>query len=178
MKIEEIETPAELLIQPSAERWLNFDVIEPNKLAWMKNVDIPKLTKSKEFEARFDFEGWLLAYSSTDINEKNRILYHHGEEPGQVSYNKRVIALNCIANILSLNWTGVYDGILDLPIEQIFFVVRFCLDDNTPAVLNASIKAMRNLIFSQVDETCLDSLLGFGLGLVQPVLAVDNDKGR
>lgn len=73
---------------------------------------------------------------------------------------QKIIAINTIANILALNSTGIYDGIIDVPIEQIFFVIRFCLDDNTPGVLNASIKAMRNLIFSQVDETCLDSLLG------------------
>ncbi|KAG5861095.1 RNA polymerase II-associated protein 1, partial [Gonioctena quinquepunctata] len=88
---------------------------------------------------------------------------------------QKILALNSIANILSLNSTGVYDEIIEIPIEQMFFVIRFCLDDNTPGVLNASIKAMRNLIFSQVDETCVDSLLGFGLGLVQPVLAVDNE---
>lgn len=88
---------------------------------------------------------------------------------------QKILALNTIANILSLYSTGVYDDIIDLPLEQIFFVIRFCLDDNTPAVLNASIKAMRNLFFSQVDETCLDSLLGFDLGMVQPTLAVDNE---
>ncbi|KAJ8961047.1 hypothetical protein NQ314_005976 [Rhamnusium bicolor] len=190
MDIEEIETPVELLTQPSAEKWLNFDTIETNKLAWMKSVDIPKIDKSKQFEARFDFEGWLLPYSEPEINEKNRILYHHGEDPGRPGYTlqelfqlsrssviqQKIIALNCIANILSLNSTGIYDDIIDIPIEQIFFVVRFCLDDNTPTVLNASIKAMRNLIFSQIDETCLDSLLGFALGHIQPVLAVDNEK--
>lgn len=88
---------------------------------------------------------------------------------------QKTLAINTIANILALYSTGVYDNILDLPMEQIFFVIRFCLDDNTPAVLNASIKAMRNLFFSQVDEVCLDSLLGFGLGCVQPTLAVDNE---
>lgn len=69
----------------------------------------------------------------------------------------------------------MYDDIIDLPLEQIFFVIRFCLDDNTPAVLNASIKSMRNLFYSQVDETCLDSLLGFDLGTIQPTLGVDNE---
>ncbi|XP_018578046.1 RNA polymerase II-associated protein 1 isoform X2 [Anoplophora glabripennis] len=190
VNIEEIETPAELLTQPSAEKWLNFNTIETNKLAWMKNVDIPNIDKSKQFEARFDFEGWLLPYSEPEINEKNRILYHHGEEPGRPGYTlqelfqlsrssviqQKIIALNCIANILSLNSTGVYDDIIDIPLEQIFFVIRFCLDDNTPVVLNASIKAMRNLIFSEVDETCLDGLISFGLGHIEPVLAVDNEK--
>lgn len=88
---------------------------------------------------------------------------------------QKILALNTIANILSLYSTGVYDDIIDLPLEQIFFVIRFCLDDNTPAVLNASIKSMRNLFFSQVDETCLDSLLGFDLAMVQPTLAIDNE---
>nr|CAI5819455.1 unnamed protein product [Callosobruchus analis] len=163
VKIEDIKTTQEILTQPKAEKWLNFEIIENNKLAWMKEVDIPQLRKDK-FEARFDFEGWLLPYSEPEISEKNRILYHHGEEPGRP------------ANILSLYSTGVYDEILDLPIEQIFFVIRFCLDDNTPAVLNSSIKALRNLFFSQVDETCLNSLLGFGIGMIQPILAIDHDK--
>ncbi|KAJ8917851.1 hypothetical protein NQ315_010764 [Exocentrus adspersus] len=190
IQVEEIETPAELLKQPTAERWLNFDTVETSKLAWMKDVDIPEINKSKQFEARFDFEGWLLPYSEPEINEQNRVLYHHGEEPGRPGYTlqelfqlsrssviqQKIISLNCIANVLSLNSTGVYDGIIDLPLEQIFFVVRFCLDDNTPAVLNASIKAMRNLIFSQVDESCLDGLKAFGMGLIEPVLAMDNEK--
>ncbi|CAH1115181.1 unnamed protein product [Psylliodes chrysocephalus] len=188
MNVEEMETTADILTQPMADRWLNFDVVEANKLAWMKNIDIPKM-KADKFEARFDFEGWILPYSQPEINEKNRTLYHHGEESGRPGYTlqelfqlsrssviqQKIIAINTIANILALNSTGIYDGIIDVPIEQIFFVIRFCLDDNTPGVLNASIKAMRNLIFSQVDETCLDSLLGFGLGLTQPVLSVDNE---
>ncbi|XP_056635856.1 RNA polymerase II-associated protein 1 [Diorhabda sublineata] len=188
VKIEEIDTTFEILTQPKADKWLNFDIVETNKLAWMKNIDIPKI-KSEKFEARFDFEGWILPYSQSEITEKNRALYHHGDEPGRPGYTlqelfqlsrssiiqQKVLALNTIANILSLNSTGVYDEIIDVPIEQIFFVIRFCLDDNTPSILNASIRAMRNLIYSQVDETCLDSLLGFGLGLIQPVLAIDNE---
>lgn len=51
-----------------------------------------------------------------------------------------------------------------------------CLDDNTPSVLSAAIKAMRNLIFYEVDETCLNSIHGFGFGIVQPVLAIDEEE--
>lgn len=51
--LEEIETPAELLMQPNAEKWLNFNIVEANKLTWMKDVDIPKIDKSKQFEARY-----------------------------------------------------------------------------------------------------------------------------
>lgn len=52
VKIEEIDTACEILGQNHAEKWLNFNVVEANKLAWMKNFDIPKLKKSDNFEAR------------------------------------------------------------------------------------------------------------------------------
>lgn len=69
----------------------------------------------------------------------------------------------------------MYENVIDLPVEQTFFVVRMCLDDNTPSVLNAAIKAMRSLVFYEVDETCLNGILGFGC-VVQPILAVDEDE--
>ncbi|KAJ3642874.1 hypothetical protein Zmor_025623 [Zophobas morio] len=189
MEVEDIDTTSEILKNPDAEKWLNFKVFESSKLAWMKGVEVPKIEKSRSYEARFDFEGWLLPYSEQEITEKSRVLYHHGDEAGRPGYTlqelfqlsrsnviqQKIVALNTIANILELQSTGVYDDVIELPIEQIFFVLRFCLDDNTPAVLNAAIKAMRNLFSSKVDETCLDCLLGFGLGRIQPILAVDND---
>lgn len=70
----------------------------------------------------------------------------------------------------------MYENVIDLPIEQTFFVVRMCLDDNTPSVLNAAIKAMRNLFFYEIDEICLNSILGFGFGVVQPILALDEGE--
>lgn len=82
--------------------------------------------------------------------------------------------MNTLSNVLSLDQTGIYDSVIDIPIEQVFFVIRFCLDDNTPSVLNGAIKALRNLIYFQIDETCIDNMLNFGVGFVQPILAVDN----
>lgn len=52
VNIEELETPSEILARPKADKWLNFDVVETNKLAWMKNIDIPNIKKSGKFEAR------------------------------------------------------------------------------------------------------------------------------
>ncbi|KAF5285459.1 hypothetical protein FQR65_LT02299, partial [Abscondita terminalis] len=63
-----------------------------------------------------------------------------------------------------------------IAIRTNIFVVRFCLDDNTPPVLNSGIKALRNLFYHHVDETCLDYLFAFGLGQTQPILAVDNSE--
>lgn len=77
-----------------------------------------------------------------------------------------------------MHQSGVYDDVIELPLEQIFFVLRFCIDDNTPAVLNSSIKAIRNLFYYPIDETCLDNLLGFGVGMVQPILAINNNENQ
>ncbi|XP_018327334.1 RNA polymerase II-associated protein 1 [Agrilus planipennis] len=187
VNVEDIETTAEIVGHYKSDSWLHFDTIEANKLAWMKSVDIPKIKKNDPYEARFDFDGWLLPFSVPDIDEKNRILYHHGDEPGRPGYTlqelfqlcrssviqQKILALNTIANLLSLYQSGVYRDILELPIEQIFFVVRFCLDDNTPSILNSCVKAMRNLFYYVVDEICVDNLLTFGLEIVQPILAVD-----
>lgn len=52
VKIEEIRATNEILGLPTAEKWLNFDVVEANKLAWMKDVNIPNIKKSQNFEAR------------------------------------------------------------------------------------------------------------------------------
>lgn len=52
IQIEDIEPAKEILTEPKAENWLNFDVVETNKLAWMKNVDIPKIKATEKFEAR------------------------------------------------------------------------------------------------------------------------------
>lgn len=89
---------------------------------------------------------------------------------------QKIIALNTIANILSLHTAGVYENTIDIPIEQTFFVLRMCLDDNTPSVLNAAIKALRNMFYCEIDEACLSNILGFGVGLVQPILAIDEDE--
>lgn len=44
---------AEIMMQPNADKWLNFNTLETNKLAWMADVcDMPVIDKAKPFEAR------------------------------------------------------------------------------------------------------------------------------
>ncbi|XP_066248015.1 RNA polymerase II-associated protein 1 isoform X2 [Euwallacea similis] len=189
VNIEQLEAPKEVLSKPDASGWLHFNKFEASKLAWMKDVTVPKLKNCEGFEARFDFEGYLLPYSVAQINEVNRHLYHHGDEPERPGYSlqellllsrsnisqQRIVALNTLANILSVDQTGIYEQVIDIPIEQVFFVLRVSMDDNVPSVLNVAVKALRNFFFYQIDETCLDNVASFGLGLVQPMLAVDHN---
>lgn len=52
VKLEDIDMATEVLAQPKSEKWLNFDIVESNKLAWMKNVDIPNMKNFENYEAR------------------------------------------------------------------------------------------------------------------------------
>ncbi|XP_050310873.1 RNA polymerase II-associated protein 1 isoform X2 [Anthonomus grandis grandis] len=186
---EEVEVANELLQEADAGNWLNFDQVEATKLAWMKDFNPETDLKSENFEARFDFEGYLSPYK-VEITDANRHLFHHGDEPERPGYSlrellvlarssqlqQRVFGLNTLANILKVEKSGMYDNVLDIPFEQVFFVIRVCLDENTPSVVTASLKAMRNLIYFLLDEACADTMMSFGkVGLYQPVLGVQEE---
>lgn len=83
---------------------------------------------------------------------------------------QRILALNTIANILALYSTGVYDGVLEIPIEQIFFVIRVAIDENTQPVLLAGMRALKNIFYYEIDEMCLDTISYFNSDLTQPIL--------
>lgn len=54
--VQQIETPREILKNHGSEKWLNFDLIEQEKLQWMKNIDLPrKPNDNQEYEARYVF---------------------------------------------------------------------------------------------------------------------------
>lgn len=88
---------------------------------------------------------------------------------------QRIVALNTLSNILAVNSTGVYENVIEIPIEQMFFVLRVAIDDNSPVVLNAAFKAMHHVFWNEIDEVCLDALYGFGCGLTQPLLTVEKE---
>ncbi|XP_065360117.1 RNA polymerase II-associated protein 1 [Calliphora vicina] len=168
----------DLIERSSAEQWIHFDVVEKDKLEWMRDIPMQasKLKEGEKFEARFDWKGVLLPYSLADVkstteNETDdRELYLHGDEPHRPGYTlqelfrlarsnvmqQRVTAFNAIAGILNIYQQGFYDQVLDLPITKIFFLLRFGFDDNTPAMLEVVGKALAYLFYNETDETLLD----------------------
>ncbi|KAM7358732.1 RNA polymerase II-associated protein 1 [Cochliomyia hominivorax] len=168
----------DLIERSSAEKWIHFDVVEKDKLEWMRDIPMQarKLKPGEKFEARFDWKGVLLPYSLADVNNQSekitddRELYLHGDEPHRPGYTlqelfrlarsnvmqQRVTAFSAIAGILNIYQQGFYDQVLDLPITKIFFLLRFGFDDNTPAMLEIVGKAMSYLFYNETDETLLD----------------------
>lgn len=187
----------DFLKDEQAKNWLHFDVLEPEKLEWTRNIEktFANLKPGESFEARFDWKGFLLPfiYTGVDIEPSGNIkddreLYLHGDDPHRPGYSlqelfrlaratvlqQRVAAINAIAGIINIYNQGYYDGILELPMSKIFFFLRFAMDENTPAIVEVSSRALAFLFYNDTDETLLDIAYETKNGLIQPIL--DNRK--
>lgn len=163
----------DLLKQSTSEKWINFDVVEKDKLNWMRDIPmtIPKPDPNQPYEARFDWKGVLLPFSeSPEENKDNRELYLHGDEPSRPGYTlqelfrlarsnviqQRVSAFAAVGGILNIYNQGFYDNVLELPIAKIFFLLRFGFDENAPVILEVVSKALALMFYNETDETLLD----------------------
>lgn len=180
----------DVLSNPNVNKWVHFDQLEKDKLEWMKSIeDSEKMKPDKPYEARFDFNGYLLPYTMS-YTEETKPLFHHGEEPHRPGYSivellelsrssftqQRVMALNTIAGILEFYTAGTYKYKLEIPITKLFFVIRIAMDENKTIILEPALKAMRNVCYNQIDEAALDTLIGYEDGTYQPCL--ENDKSE
>ncbi|KAF9423985.1 hypothetical protein HW555_000694 [Spodoptera exigua] len=180
----------DVLTHPEINKWLHFDSLEKDKLEWMKGIEESKKVKADEpYEARFDFNGYLLPYTM-EYNEKTKPLFHHGDEPHRPGYSitelieltrstvtqQRVMALNTIAGIIEYYSAGTYKNVIEIPVSKLFFIIRIAMDDNKVIILEPALRAMRNLLYNRIDEASLDALIGFEEGTLQPCL--ENDKSE
>ncbi|CAG9558898.1 unnamed protein product [Danaus chrysippus] len=181
---------SDVLSHPHINQWIHFNDLEKEKMEWMKGIEESKKIKPNEpFEARFDFKGYLLPYTM-EYTEETKTLFHHGEEPHRPGYSitelielsrstiiqQRVMALNTIAGLLEYYISGFYKDVIEVPLSKLFFVIRIAMDENKTILLQAALKAMRNLLYNRIDEACLDALLGFEEGSYQPCL--ENNKSE
>uniref|UniRef100_A0A1Q3FUP8 Putative rna polymerase ii-associated protein 1 n=1 Tax=Culex tarsalis TaxID=7177 RepID=A0A1Q3FUP8_CULTA len=186
----------DVLQQQGSDQWINFDILEPEKLQWTKDIQktVKNLKPGETFEARFDWKGTLQPYVNPQESpaKDDRELYLHGEDAERPGYTlqelfrlaranvlqQRISALNAIAGILNIFNQGFYDGVLELPISKIFFFLRFALDENTPAVVEAASRALANLFYNDTDETLLDALTDTERGLYQPEMGLNVTHSR
>lgn len=85
---------------------------------------------------------------------------------------QRISAFGAIAGIFSIYNQGFYDQVLSLPISKIFFLLRFGLDDNTPAQLEVVSRALARLFYNETDEVLLDHIYENAYCHWQPTLQV------
>lgn len=176
VEMKEVKAPIEsmpdidVLKDENSKNWLHFDVIEPAKLEWMRDLpkNMPELKPGEQYEARFDWKGVLLPFKpkDDDVATVSTELYLHGDDSHRPGYTmqelfrlarstvvqQRIAALKSVGGILSIYNQGYYDGIFELPISKMFFLLRYAFDDNTPAMLEESAKALSALFYNETDE--------------------------
>ncbi|XP_067123207.1 RNA polymerase II-associated protein 1-like isoform X2 [Centruroides vittatus] len=179
-----------LPIKPSeTKKWVHMDIVEKEKLAWMSDLPPPKLTDPKTgYIARFDFKGNLISHDQ-DIPTFQG-LHHHGEEPEVPGYSmeelyillrssfqsQRVLSLETLAHILKNNAQGWFDECLqhslmkELLSSGLVPLLRWSLDDNSESLLATAVHAIRNLIYNDYDEICLDLTFTWKGGHINPFL--------
>lgn len=179
IKMREMDTKADslpemdVLKDENSKNWLHFDVIEPSKLEWMRDLpnNLPELKSGEQYEARFDWKGVLLPFNLKDESATNPSteLYLHGDDAHRPGYTlqelfrlarskmvqQRISALGAVGGILSIHNQGYYDGIFDLPVSKIFFLLRYAFDDNTTSVLEVTAKALAALFYNETDEVII-----------------------
>ncbi|XP_049285596.1 RNA polymerase II-associated protein 1 isoform X1 [Anopheles funestus] len=181
----------EVLKEKGSEQWINFDVLEPEKLEWTKDIErsVKELKPGESYEARFDWRGVLQPYVAETNHQQadDRELYLHGEDAQRPGYTlqelfrlarsnvlqQRISALGAIAGMLNIMNQGFYDGVLELPVSKVFFFLRFALDENTPSVVEVASRALASLFYNDTDEILLDTVFDSEYGMVQPELALN-----
>uniref|UniRef100_A0A182K9H0 RNA polymerase II-associated protein 1 N-terminal domain-containing protein n=1 Tax=Anopheles christyi TaxID=43041 RepID=A0A182K9H0_9DIPT len=181
----------EVLKEKGSEQWINFDVLEPEKLEWTKDIErsVKELKPGESYEARFDWKGILQPYVSEPNSQQmdDRELYLHGDDALRPGYTlqelfrlarsnvlqQRISALGAIAGLLNILNQGFYDGVLELPVSKVFFFLRFALDENTPSVVEVASRALASLFYNDTDEILLDTVFDSEYGMVQPELALN-----
>lgn len=193
---ESVPKPSiELIEEAKKKGWVHMDAVEPEKLKWMEDLPAEKTDQpapNEPYNARFDFNGVLLAYKDENVTlEKG--LHHHGEEPERPGYSlqellqlsrssaqqQRCTALTTLANIVEKSRKGWYDKALQPPPltalneRNLLLLLRFSLDDTSVAIVTATLQALRAFLFSEADEVCLDRLYGLN-NYKEPILMPSN----
>lgn len=195
VEMSEAPRPApelDVLKSDASKNWLHFDVIETDKLEWMRDLPatMPELKPGESYEARFDWKGVLLPFRLAANESTSSELFLHGDDAHRPGYTmqelfrlarstvmqQRLSALGSIGGILSIYNQGYYDGIFELPISKIFFLLRYAFDDNSPAMLEVTAKALATLLYNETDEILLDTTFDCSLDFIEPTLELPHEN--
>ncbi|XP_078594205.1 RNA polymerase II-associated protein 1-like isoform X3 [Branchiostoma floridae x Branchiostoma japonicum] len=188
----------------SSKDWLNMDIVEHEKLEWMKDLPAPKPGDNKGKVARFDLEGQLMCRDKDVPTHLG--LHHHGDEPEVAGYTleelfmlsrsrlpqQRSLALRVLARIVARARNGEFAVALSGPLlpmmleSGMVFVVRFSLDENTPSLVATAVDALHSLLVLAGDELCADHVYSWYRGSEFPALCPvrnpeeegEEEKGR
>ncbi|XP_033632797.1 RNA polymerase II-associated protein 1-like isoform X2 [Asterias rubens] len=176
------------------EDWVHMDKTEPEKLEWMKDLPKPSAKSKEGSQARFDFNGRLIARDA-DISVRTG-LHHHGDEQEVPGYSleelftlsrsavtqQQVLALQTLARIIYNCRLKQLGGELLEPLlpqllkSGILFLLRWSLDSVNEGVIASTMEALAALLIQPGDEGTLDRVFSWHRGMeVPPMLPISSD---
>ncbi|XP_030855032.1 RNA polymerase II-associated protein 1 [Strongylocentrotus purpuratus] len=176
--------------------WLNMKKREDDKLQWMDDLPKPSAKSQTGSQARFDFNGQLVARDAlVSVREG---LFHHGAEQEVPGYTleelftlsrsaviqQRVLALQTLARLIYNYRADCLGGQLRSPLISrllkagVLFLLRWSLDDTNEGVHSAGVEALAALLVQPGDEEALDKTFTWHLGCsVPPMLPRKDAQG-
>nr|XP_054759033.1 RNA polymerase II-associated protein 1-like [Lytechinus pictus] len=173
--------------------WMNMKKREDDKLQWMDDLPKPSAKSKTGSQARFDFNGHLVARDAPVLVREG--LFHHGEEQEVPGYTleelftlsrsavtqQRVLALQTLARLIYNYRADCLNGQLRSPLISrllkagVLFLLRWSLDDSNEGVHSAGIEALAALLIQPGDEEALDKTFSWHLGYSVPPMLPRKD---
>ncbi|XP_078263232.1 RNA polymerase II-associated protein 1 isoform X3 [Rhinoraja longicauda] len=180
--MDQESTEPDIPLKPE-KGWVHMDVLEYEKLEWMKDLPKPRRRKTnKQMQARFNFQGDLIPPG--DDVPTHLGLHHHGEQPEEAGYSlqdlfhlsrsqiiqQRTLALQTLAHVIQKAKAGDFSSSLKHSVVRMLldagflFLLRYSLDDHVENVIAACVQSLKALLVSTSDEECLDRTFSWYLG--------------
>ncbi|XP_072027596.1 RNA polymerase II-associated protein 1-like [Amphiura filiformis] len=180
------------------KEWVNMNKVESDKISWLKDMPKPSAKAKEGYQARFDFNGMLVARDA-DIPVREG-LHHHGEEQEVPGYSleelftlsrssvvqQRVLALQTLARVLYNCRISDIGGELMEPLVPklleagVLFLFRWSLDDVNEGVITACIEGLAALLIQPGDESTSDRVFSWYRGSettpMRPVVEDEEDE--
>ncbi|XP_022085938.1 RNA polymerase II-associated protein 1-like [Acanthaster planci] len=165
------------------DAWVHMDQVESEKLEWMKDLPKPSAKSKEGAQARFDFNGQLVARDAKIPVREG--LHHHGEEQEVPGYSleelftlsrsavtqQRVLALQTLARVIyncRLNQLGgeLLEPLIPKLLEAgALFLLRWSLDNSNEGVIAATMEGLAALLVQPGDEIVVDRVFNWHRGM-------------
>lgn len=172
-----------------ANKYINMDIVESEKLKWIGDINESKQKEKKtdEISARFNFMGELIDNDILTEMDIKQGLHHHGEEQDRAGYtidelflylqsefpSQSEIGLRVFQKIINKAYCGYYDSCFNknlieylLKDSNLILIVRLCIDKHI--IWKTAISTLKALLCNTIND---EIFLDFGYLILEDYLS-------
>ncbi|XP_047132220.1 RNA polymerase II-associated protein 1 isoform X1 [Hydra vulgaris] len=181
---EEFEPHKEFNI---SKDFVHMDIIEKEKLSWMKSVPVLKYNEDANCLPRFDFEGSLVKENNQPTYSG---LYHHGDDPSLPGYTllelfhmvrsnfsqQRIFGLKLLTKVIEKYYQQEFYGKLSTDLlaqcldAGLLFLLRWSIDDHSEPIYSAAVATLSQILYVKSEQEFVQKFLFTENGFVLPQL--------